>query len=56
LPDGFQWISHGSSNRQSSVAWSRSEPAELTLNTDEFLIEVFDPNADRPVPSGWPAS
>jgi len=55
LPDGFQWIElYGLTETGGPSVACAPDPtvAELTVNADEFLIEVLDQAADRSVPFG----
>jgi phenylacetate-CoA ligase len=55
LPEGFRWIElYGLTETGGpSVAFAPDpDVPELELNTREFLLEVLDPTADRPVPFG----
>ena len=55
LPDGFQWIElYGLTETGGpSVAFGPDPDVEtLTVNTEDFLIEVLDVSVDRPMPHG----
>jgi phenylacetate-CoA ligase len=55
LPDGFRWVElYGLTETFGpSVAFAPDpEVPELELNTEDFQVEVLDPNTDRPVAPG----
>ena len=55
LPKGFRWVElYGLTETGGPAVACAPDPdvPELELNTADFLIEVLDPNADRPVPQG----
>lgn len=55
LPDGFRWIElYGLTETGGPAVAFGPDPAtaELVVNTDEFLIEVLEPDADRPALPG----
>jgi phenylacetate-coenzyme A ligase PaaK-like adenylate-forming protein len=55
LPDGFHWFElYGLTETGGPSVACAPDPSipELILNTEEFLVEVLDPAADRPVPLG----
>lgn len=55
LPDGFRWIElYGLTETGGPAVACAPDPdvPELVVNTNEFLVEVLDLQADRPVPLG----
>lgn len=55
LPEGFRWIElYGLTETGGPAVAFAPDPdvAELVVNTDDFLIEVLDPAADRPAAPG----